>query len=82
VTRGNVIDLARENNIPIFVGDITLHDVAQADEAFVTGTFGGLTPVSSIDGRLFLPRNLPGPVTARLMALYEAAKDAEVTFVR
>lgn len=81
VTRGNVIDLARANDIPIHVGDFTLADVAQADEAFVTGTFGGLTPVHSIDGRK-LPAALPGPVTTKLRALYEAAKDAEVTFVR
>ena len=42
---------------------------------FVTGTFGGLTPVREIDGHV-LPRPLPGPVTARLRALYEALKDA------
>jgi branched-chain amino acid aminotransferase len=81
VTRGNVIDLARANGIPIHVGDFTPADVAQADEAFVTGTFGGLTPVNTIDGRRF-PAALPGPVTARLRALYEAAKDAQVPFVR
>jgi branched-chain amino acid aminotransferase len=42
----------------------------------VTGTFGGLTPVRSIDGR-DMPAALPGPVTARLRALYEALKDAQ-----
>jgi len=81
VTRGNVIDLARANGIPMHVGNFTLEDVAQADEAFVTGTFGGLTPVNAIDGRK-LPATLPGPVTTTLRALYEAAKDAEVPFVR
>jgi branched-chain amino acid aminotransferase len=81
VTRGNLIDLARANGVALEVGNFTLADVAQADEAFVTGTFGGLTPVNSIDGRR-LPAALPGPVTARLRALYEASKDAEATFVR
>ena len=76
VTRGNVIDLARANGIALHLGDFTLADVAQADEAFVTGTFGGLTPVNAIDGRP-LPAPLPGPVTQRLGALYAAAKDAE-----
>jgi branched-chain amino acid aminotransferase len=42
----------------------------------VTGTFGGLTPVREIDGRI-LPATLPGPVTQRLRALYEALKDAQ-----
>jgi branched-chain amino acid aminotransferase len=76
VTRANVIELARTNGVPLALGNFTLADVAQADEAFVTGTFGGLTPVRSIDGRA-LPAALPGPVTARLRALYDDLKDAE-----
>ena len=54
--------------MPIQLGDFTLLDVYAADEAFVTGTFGGVTPVRSVDGRA-LPGGLPGPVTLRLMAL-------------
>lgn len=77
ITRGNVIDLARANGIAVELGNFELADVAEADEAFVTGTFGGLTPVRSIDGR-DLPRALPGPVTARLRALYDEAKNAQV----
>jgi branched-chain amino acid aminotransferase len=76
VTRANVIDLCRANGIPIALGDFCLADAQGADEAFVTGTFGGLTPVREIDGRT-LPLALPGPVTTRLKALYEALKDAE-----
>jgi branched-chain amino acid aminotransferase len=76
VTRGNVITLARGSGIPIVIGNFTLDEVHGADEAFVTGTFGGLTPVRSIDGRT-LPTVLPGPVTTRLRALYEDLKDAE-----
>lgn len=76
VTRANVIALCQENGIPIELGAFDLEDVRQADEAFVTGTFGGLTPVREIDGRA-LPLALPGPVTTRLKALYEALKDAE-----
>jgi branched-chain amino acid aminotransferase len=76
VTRGNVIALCRSNGIGLRLGNFTLDDVARADEAFVTGTFGGLTPVRAIEGR-DLPRALPGPITQRLRALYEALKDAE-----
>jgi branched-chain amino acid aminotransferase len=76
VTRANVIDLCRQNAIPIELGDFPLDDAHAADEAFVTGTFGGLTPVREIDGRR-LPMALPGPVTTRLRAAYEALKDAE-----
>jgi branched-chain amino acid aminotransferase len=76
VTRANVIALCRAHGVPVTLGNFTLKDVHAADEAFVTGTFGGLTPVRSIDG-VSLPAPLPGAVTARLRALYEALKDLE-----
>jgi len=75
VTRGNVIALCEAHGIPLQRGNFALKDVYAADEAFVTGTFGGLTPVRAIDGRT-LPAALPGPMTSRLRALYEALKDA------
>ena len=76
VTRGNVIALCRENDIPITLGDFELADLHAADEAFVTGTFGGLTPVREVDGHA-LPAALPGPLTTRLRALYEDLKDRD-----
>ena len=48
-----------------------------ADEAFVTGTFGGLTPVHTIDGRT-IGTGEQGPMTIRLRELYEAAIEADV----
>jgi branched-chain amino acid aminotransferase len=74
ITRAKVIALCRDNGIPIHPGNFALKDVYAAEEAFVTGTFGGLTPVSAVDGRR-LPAALPGPVTARLRELYAALKD-------
>ncbi len=76
VTRANVIGLCREHGIPLRPGDYPLDDIHAADEAFVTGTFGGLTPVREVDGRV-LREALPGPTTRRLAALYEGLKDAE-----
>jgi branched-chain amino acid aminotransferase len=76
VTRANVIRLCHDNDIPIALGDFQVEDARSADEAFVTGTFGGLTPVREIDG-IDLPLALPGPVTGRLRGLYDALKDAE-----
>jgi branched-chain amino acid aminotransferase len=70
VTRGNVIRLCQDNDIPLRQGNFTLDDALGAQEAFVTGTFGGLTPVREIDGRR-LPAALPGPVTQRLRGLYD-----------
>jgi branched-chain amino acid aminotransferase len=76
VTRGNVIALCRRGGIPIELGDFSLKEAHAAEEAFVTGTFGGVTPVREIDGRV-LPTSLPGPLTARLRALYAQLKDEE-----
>jgi branched-chain amino acid aminotransferase len=78
VTRGNVIRLCRDNDIAIRQGNFGLDEALGAEEAFVTGTFGGLTPVREIDGRR-LPAALPGPVTQRLRGLYESLKDAQAS---
>jgi branched-chain amino acid aminotransferase len=76
VTRANVIHLCEQHRIPLRLGNLSLAEAASADEAFVTGTFGGLTPVCAIDGHP-LPAPLPGPLTQRLRLLYEALKNAE-----
>jgi branched-chain amino acid aminotransferase len=76
VTRGNVIALCARHGIPIRQGNFTLNEVYNSDEAFVTGTFGGITPVRAIDGRV-LPAALPGPLTQRLRTAYAALKDEE-----
>lgn len=83
ITRGAVIRLCRENKIPVFEKDFSNYDVYGADEAFVTGTFAGLTPVQEVDGRLIgykfaKPRAdvglppMPGPMVQRLRELYLA----------
>ena len=51
VTRQNVINLCKENNIAIHEKNFSLVDVYSADEAFITGTLGSLTNVISIDNR-------------------------------
>lgn len=80
ITRAHVIGLCRRNAIPIELRDFTLDEARAADEAFVTGTFGGLTPVREIDGHR-LPGELPGPLTERLRGLYADLKDAEAARV-
>ena len=69
ITRGHVIDVCRENGIPVFERNFSLVDTYGADEAFLTGTFGAQTPVGEIDGRVIGSGEL-GPVTARIRALY------------
>ena len=76
ITRANVIELCDIHGVPCAQKHFTLAQVYDADEAFVTGSFGGLTPVAVIDGR-GMPE-IMGPVTDRLRCLYlEYAKTAE-----
>jgi branched-chain amino acid aminotransferase len=81
VTRGAVIRLCDANQIPIKLDFFPLRDAHGADEAFVTGTFGGLTPVRSVDDHV-LPRGTPGPMTMRLRALYDALKDEQALYAQ
>jgi branched-chain amino acid aminotransferase len=74
VTRAKVVELCLREGIAIRVGDFTLDEAYSAQEAFVTGTFGGLTPVREVDGRT-LSASLPGPITLRLRSLYESLKN-------
>jgi branched-chain amino acid aminotransferase len=78
ITRGKVIQVARQNHIPVYEKNFSLTDVYDADEAFVTGTFGGLTPVTEVDGRMIGPGQGFGPVTQRLGELYHQAIAAAV----
>lgn len=75
ITRAKVMELCGAHGIALHRGDFALLDVYGAEEAFVTGTFGGVTPVRQVDGRGF--GFLPGPVTARLAQLYRDLIDAQ-----
>ncbi|GAB3104014.1 aminotransferase class IV [Lysobacter terrae] len=68
ITRGNVIAICREAGIPVFEKSFSLTDVYGADEAFVTGTFAGVVPVHTIDGRRI--HDGRGPMVERLQGLY------------
>lgn len=68
ITRANVIELCEMHGIPCEQKDFTLSQAYDADEAFVTGSFGGLTPVAELDGRR-MP-SIMGPITTRLREAY------------
>lgn len=76
ITRGNVIALCRENGIPVFERNFSLTDVYGADEAFVTGTFAGVVPAHTIDGRVLTEGR--GPMVERLQGLYRALIESDV----
>ncbi|MFT4994898.1 MAG: branched-chain amino acid aminotransferase [Paraglaciecola sp.] len=73
ITRRNVINLCKANGIPIFERNFSLADVYGADEAFITGTFAGLSGVKQVDGRV-IGNGMTGisepSMLARLQQLY------------
>ena len=69
VTQANVVDAWRAAGKVAKECDFTLAQVYSADEAFVTGTLGGVTPVTKIDGRL-VADGKPGPLTKEASDLY------------
>jgi len=75
--RALVLEIARDLDLPARERDMSLTEVYDADEAFVTGTFGGLTPVVEVDGRAIGGGAAPGPITARLAGRYAELMAAE-----
>ena len=80
ITRAAVIRCCEQAGIPIRQRNFSLTRVYGADEAFITGTFGGLTAVGEIDGRT-IGTGSPGPMVARLQGLYAELSRVEGTAV-
>ena len=70
ITRQKVIDICRDNGIPVFERNFSLVDTYGADEAFLTGTFGAQTPVFEIDGRV-IGGGKAGQMFHRIRAAYK-----------
>ncbi|WP_299365038.1 aminotransferase class IV [Winogradskyella sp.] len=79
ITRAKVIEVCKANTIVCIEKDFSLFDVYGADEAFVTGTFGGLTPVTKIDGRT-IGNGSYGNMTKKLSQLYESLIEETVNY--
>jgi branched-chain amino acid aminotransferase len=77
ITRANVLEICRANGIPAREAVFSLTDVYAAREAFVTGTFAGVVPVQSVDGRT-IGEGPRGPMVQRLQELYRELVDADV----
>ena len=69
ITRRKVLDVCHAAGIPAFERDFTVDDVRSADEAFVTGTFAGVTPVVEFDGAP-MSGGRRGPMVERIQNLY------------
>lgn len=77
ITRGNVLRICAEGQITARETTFSLTDVYSAREAFVTGTFAGVVPVRTVDGRT-IGTGVRGPVVERLQRRYVDLVDADV----
>ena len=77
ITRTTIIELCRDEGIPVFEKNFSLTDVYGAQEAFVTGTFAGVVPVREIDGRTISEGK--GAMVTLLQELYYKKMDLDVT---
>ncbi|WP_297793031.1 branched-chain amino acid transaminase [uncultured Marinobacter sp.] len=69
ITRGTILEFARELSIPVKERRITRDEVYIADEAFFTGTAAEVLPIRELDGRV-IGAGKRGPVTEKLQAMY------------
>jgi branched-chain amino acid aminotransferase len=67
ITRGSVLEIARELGIPTDVRALTRADLDACDEAFFTGTAAEVVPIVRIDARI-MPEERP--LTDRLRTTY------------
>src|SRR3954447_2469963 len=77
ITRGNVLRLCADGGLTARETTFSLTDVYSAQEAFVTGTFAGVVPVRTVDGRT-IGTGTRGPVVQRLQRMYVDLIDADV----
>ena len=75
ITRGLVMQIAREKDLPLHERRISASEFHTAQEAFVTGTMGELTPVTEIDGRP-VGKGQPGPLTAQMQEWFARKTEA------
>ncbi len=76
ITRALVLQLARGDAIDASEESLAADDLRSADEAFLTSTLKGVLPIRRCDGWP-IRHGRPGPITLRLMALFEARVQAE-----
>tara|TARA_Y100001935_G_scaffold11390_1_gene8901 strand:+ start:14475 stop:15392 length:918 start_codon:yes stop_codon:yes gene_type:complete len=69
ITRGKAIKVCKENRIEYSETNFTFQDIIECDEAFVTGTFAGIIPVSKLEERE-LKSTSPDSLVNKIRILY------------
>ena len=74
ITRSLIIEICKNNNIPIVEQDISVTELYNADEVFTTGTMGELARVNEIDNRKIENK---GGVLMQLQSLFRKLTEEE-----
>jgi branched-chain amino acid aminotransferase len=74
ITRRTVFELCEHEQIACRADAISSHELANADEIFISSTAGGLMPITQLNGRA-IGKGVPGPVTSRLDGRYWTRKE-------
>ena len=73
ITRSAVMELATKDGLKVEERDITIHEVYNADEAFLTGTAAEVMPLVEVDGKR-IGNGEPGPITMTLIERFNDIK--------
>ena len=68
ITRGIIIGICQDNNIPIYQKDISVSELYNADQVFTTGTMGELAKVANIDNRIIIDS---GNIFSKIQVLFK-----------
>ena len=76
ITRGLVMELARQRGIKVCEKTLVRHDLYVADECFATGTAAEVVPITEINKRI-VGDGKPGTITTQLMADFVTYRNAQ-----
>jgi branched-chain amino acid aminotransferase len=69
ITRSKAIEICKKNNISCHEKNFTFEDISDCEEVFVTGTFGGIIPVSTLENQSLQSTNKES-ITNKIRTLY------------
>jgi len=69
MTRRTILELAEKEDLTTQVRPVSIEELRDSDEIFLTSTAGGVMPVTALDGRIY-GNGSPGPLTSRLADAY------------
>jgi branched-chain amino acid aminotransferase len=72
ITRGVVLDLARQKGLEVVEGFFDIAEMARADEMFLTSSTREIVPITGANGSS-IGSGKPGPITLMLLKAYRSA---------